>query len=105
LTYQVLADAHDVNLLGDNIGNINKRTGTRENYVYKLLPRHQHAGQYQDTKIANRLFEKVSMFKYFGTTVPSRSLIQEEIERSLHSGNACYHFVYLLVCYLKTLKS
>jgi hypothetical protein len=42
-------------------------------------------------KIANRRFENVIQFKYLGTTVTNRNLIQEEIRRILNSGNACYH--------------
>jgi hypothetical protein len=35
----------------------------------------------------------VSQFKYLGTTVTYRNLIQEEIKRRLNSGNSCYHSV------------
>jgi hypothetical protein len=35
----------------------------------------------------------VSQFKYLETTVSIQNLIQEEIKRRLHSGNACYHSV------------
>jgi hypothetical protein len=50
-----------------------------------LLYRHQNAGQNRDIKIANRSSENVSQFKYSGTTVTSRTLIQEEIKRRLSS--------------------
>jgi hypothetical protein len=33
----------------------------------------------------------VAQFKYLGTTVTNKNLIQEEIKRGLNSGNACYH--------------
>jgi hypothetical protein len=33
------------------------------------------------------------MFRYLGTTITDRNLIQEEIKRRLNSGNACYHSV------------
>jgi hypothetical protein len=62
-----------------------------------LLSRHQNAGQNQDIKIAHRLFENVSQFKYLGTTVTNQNLIHEEIKRRLSSGNACYHSVQSLL--------
>jgi hypothetical protein len=30
---------------------------------------------------------------YLGTTITNQNLIQEEIKRTLNSGNACYHSV------------
>jgi hypothetical protein len=57
-----------------------------------LLSCHQNAGQNPDVKL-DIWFENVSQFKYFGTTVTNQNLIQEEIKRRLHSGNACYHSV------------
>jgi hypothetical protein len=50
-------------------------------------------GQNRDIKIANRSFENESELKYLGTTVTNQNLIQEEIKRRLHSGNACYHSI------------
>jgi hypothetical protein len=32
-------------------------------------------------------------FRYLGTTITNENQIQEEIERRLNSGNACYHSV------------
>jgi hypothetical protein len=58
-----------------------------------LLSHHLNEGQNWDIKIANRSFENVSQFKYFGTTVTNQNLIQEEIKRRLSSGNDCYHSV------------
>jgi hypothetical protein len=58
-----------------------------------LLSRHQNAGQNQDIKIANRLFENVSQFKHLGT-VTNQNLFQEEIKMRLNSCNACYHLEY-----------
>jgi hypothetical protein len=58
-----------------------------------LLSRHQNAGQNHDIKIADRCFKNVAHFRYLGTTVTNRNLIQEEIKRRLNSGNACYHSV------------
>jgi hypothetical protein len=95
-----------VNLLGDNIDTINKNTETLidaskevgletnlEKTKHMLLSRYQNADQNSDTKIAHRLFENVSQFKYLGTTVTNQNLNQEEIKKRLNSGNACYHSV------------
>jgi hypothetical protein len=45
------------------------------------------------TKITNRWFENVSQFRYFVTTETNKNLMQEEINRRLNFGNACYHSV------------
>jgi hypothetical protein len=58
-----------------------------------LLSHHQNAGHNHHIKIANRCFENVAKFRYLGTTVRNQNLIQEEINRRLNSGNACYHSV------------
>jgi hypothetical protein len=39
------------------------------------------------------MFENVEQFRYLGTTISNQNLIQEEIKRSLNSGNAFYHSV------------
>jgi hypothetical protein len=53
----------------------------------------QNAGQNRDIKIGNRSFESVTQLKYLGATVTNQYLIQEEINRRLNSGNACYNSV------------
>jgi hypothetical protein len=95
-----------VNLLGDNIDTINKNTETLidasnedgleikvKKTKYMLLTCHHNEGQNQDIKLANRLFENVSQFKYLGTKVTNQNMIQGKIKRILNSGNACYHLV------------
>jgi hypothetical protein len=92
--------------MGDNIDAIKKKTEILidaskevgleiniEETKYMLLSHQQNGSQNQDIKRANRLFENVSQFKYLGTTVTNKNLIQEEFKRRLNSGNACYHSV------------
>jgi hypothetical protein len=71
--HQLLADADDMNLLGDNIDIINKNTQTLidaskedglelnvEKTKYMLVPWDQNAGQNQEMKTGNISFENVS---------------------------------------------
>jgi len=39
------------------------------------------------------MFENVAKFKYMGAKITNINDIQEEIKRSLISGNVCYHSV------------
>jgi hypothetical protein len=58
---------------------------------YLVVSHKKNAGQNRDIKITNKSSENVSQFKYLGTTVTNQNLIQEEMKRSLNSGNTCYH--------------
>jgi hypothetical protein len=104
-TYQLLAYADVVILVGDNIDTkikteILNDSGKKlsleirtEKTKYMLLSCHQNAGQNREVKIATRSFENVSQFKYLEMTVTNKTFIQEEIKRRLNSGYACYHSV------------
>jgi hypothetical protein len=50
-----------------------------EKTKYMLLSRHQNAEQDHNIKIGDRSFENGAQFKYLGTTVTNKHLIQEEI--------------------------
>jgi hypothetical protein len=80
-TYQLLAYADDVNLLGDNIDRY-KNTETlievglernvEKTNKYMLLSHHQNSGKNRDIRTTNRSFEEVSQFKYLGTTIKKK---------------------------------
>jgi hypothetical protein len=57
-----------------------------------LLSRHQNAGQNRGIKIPNRCFENVAQFKYLGTRITNQNLIQEEIKRTVNSGDSFFLF-------------
>jgi hypothetical protein len=84
-THHLLVYADDVSLLADNIDTIKKNTETfidasidfdlkvnTEETKYKLLSRHQNAGQNHYIKVANRCFENVAQFRYLGETVTNQ---------------------------------
>jgi hypothetical protein len=87
-TYQLLVYADKVNLLGDIIDTIkrnitnfdaSKEVGLEvntEKSKYMLLSCQKNAGQNHDMKIGKRCFENVAQFKYLGTTVVNKILIQ-----------------------------
>jgi hypothetical protein len=101
---EILANAEDVNLLGNNMDTIHKNIETFidvskvvglevnvEKTKYMSVSHHQKAGQAQDIQIGNRSSENVSQIKYLGMTVTNQNFIQEEIKRRLNSGNAYNH--------------
>jgi hypothetical protein len=58
-----------------------------------FMSRYQTAGQSNYIRVANKSFEKVAKFKYFGVTLTDQNCIHEEIRSRLNLGNACYHAV------------
>jgi hypothetical protein len=105
-THQLLANADDVNLLADNIDTTKKNKETLidanneaglevrvKKTKYMLLSHHQNVGQNRAIKIrvANISYENMSQFRYLGTIVTNQNLIQEEINRRMNYGYACYH--------------
>jgi hypothetical protein len=58
---------------------------------HTFMSRRQNSGQNRNIKMANRLFENVSHFRYLGMIVTNQNFIQEEIKSISNSGNACYH--------------
>jgi hypothetical protein len=63
-----------------------------KNYFYSELKKYYSAEHLPKYEYKN-FSENVAQFRYLGTTITHQNLIQEEIERRLNSGNACYHSV------------
>ena len=63
-----------------------------------VMSRDHNRGESHNTNTYDNFFESVEEFKYLettylGTTLTNRKAIQEEIKKTLKSGNACYYSV------------
>jgi hypothetical protein len=85
-THQMLVYADDINLLGDKINTIKKKTDSltdatkvvdpevnTEKIQHILITNHQNAGRNCNIKIANTLSENVAKFKYLGMPVTTEN--------------------------------
>jgi len=99
-TYQLLAYADDVNILGGIVDTVKKNAealvaATKEiglevnahKTKYMTMSQDQNSGRIHSS------IERVEYFRYLGTTLTNQSSIQEEIKNSLNLGNACYYLV------------
>jgi hypothetical protein len=83
-----------VNLLSDNIDTIKKNTQTLIDTSKKVglkvdTPECRAKSRHKDSQ---KCFENAAQFRYLGTTIRYRNLIQEEIKRILNSGNGLLPF-------------
>jgi len=103
-TYQLLAYANNVNILGGSIHTLKNNAGnlvaaTRETGLevcadkskYMVMSRDQNAERIHRVRNDNSTFQRVEEFKYFGTTFSNQNYIAEEFNSRLKSGNARYH--------------
>jgi hypothetical protein len=56
---------------------------------YKFMSRNKIAGRSHRIKVGNIRFGRLDDFKYMGTVLTNQNFIQEGIESSLNSVNAC----------------
>jgi hypothetical protein len=92
-TYQLLAYADDVNILGGSIHTLKENSealvaATRETGLevsadktkYTVMSRDHNAGRIHSVRTDNCTFEWVEEFRYLGTTLTNQNSIAEEIK-------------------------
>jgi hypothetical protein len=57
------------------------------------MSRHPNSGQNQNIRIASESFQKVTKFKYLGTTLTNQNDIHDDSKSRLNSENVCYYSV------------
>ena len=105
-TYQLLAYADDVNILGGSVHTVkenaealvvaSKEIGLEVNAdktKYMVMSRDRNARRDDIGKIDNSSIERVEEFKHLGTMLRDQNSVQDEIRSRLKLGNACYHSV------------
>ena len=99
-TYQLLAYADDVNILGGSVHTVKENAealvvATKEIELevnadrtkYMVMSRDRNAGRGHSVKIDNSSIERLEEFKYLGTTLTDQNSFQEEIKSRLKLGN------------------
>jgi hypothetical protein len=105
-THQLVAYDDDVNILGENIDTLQKKTNAlldaskkvgmevnTEKISYMLMSLCTKERQKHSIKIANRSFQGVAKLKNLGTPPTDQNCMQGEIWSRLNSGNTFYHWV------------
>jgi len=95
-TYQLLANADYVNILGGSIHTLKENAealvaAIRESGLevsadktkYMVMSRDQNAGRIHSVRIDNVTFERVEEFRYLGKTLTNQNSIAEEIKSRL----------------------